>query len=86
MNRAGKRGKKNFDLEEAAIAGRQIHKELMGKLVSHSWLSGLFLSVGFRDTLMSLSWAGDCGDGFTGRISVFRCRGKDKELVPYLFL
>lgn len=42
--------------------GRQIHQELMEELVSHSWLSGLFLSVGFSDTLMSLSWAGDCGE------------------------
>lgn len=33
----------------------------MEELVSHSWLSELFLSVGSSATLMSLSWAGDCG-------------------------
>lgn len=60
MNIAGKRGKKNFDLE--AIVERQMQKELMEELVSHSWLSGLFLSVGSSDTLMSLSRAGDCGE------------------------
>lgn len=62
LNRAGERGKKNFGLKEAAIEGRQKCKEPMEELVSHSWLSELFLSVGSSATLMSLSWAGDCGE------------------------